>query len=422
MSNYDVIVIGGGPGGYVAAIRAAQLGGKVLLIEKDKVGGTCLNRGCIPTKALIAPIKLFEKIKKADSFGITSPNPTIDWPKVVERKDQIVTKIVKGVEFLLKKNGVEVVQGEGVVIGPGHVKTESRDASSQAIILATGSTPASIPGITLDGKQFFTSDEILDLKEVPSKLDVVGGGVIGLHFAYIFSALGSQVTIYEALPDILDGVDKEVVALVKRILGRKKVEIKTNTRFTKEMSCGKTLICVGRIPAQKDLEVNEKMETKTPGIYAVGDLVSKKLFAHVAYEQGVVAAENAMAGNKTFNYNCVPYAIYTHPEVAGVGLTSTEAGSRAKIGKFPYAALGIAQAMGEIEGFIKVIADENNKILGVHIIGDEATTLIGAATIAVKNSLKLEQLAEVFQAHPSYPEGLHEAILSSLKKGLHSIH
>ena len=427
MSNYDVIVIGGGPGGYVAAIRAAQLGAKVLLIEKDKVGGTCLNRGCIPTKALIASIKLFEKIKKADSFGITAPNPSIDWPKVVERKDQIVDKIVKGVEFLLKKNGVEIIQGEGKVVGEGKVeivsrKAEKQIAESRKIILATGSSPASIPGITLDGEKFVSSDEMLDLKEIPSKLDVVGGGVIGLHFAYIFSALGSQVTIYEALPDILAGVDEEVVALVKRILGRKKVEIKTNTRFTKEMSCGKTLICVGRIPAQKDLKVNDKMETETPGVYAVGDLISKKLFAHVAYEQGVVAAENAMGKDKTFNYDCVPYAIYIHPEVAGVGLTSTEAGSRAKIGKFPYAALGIAQAMGEIEGFIKVIADENNKILGVHIIGDEATTLIGAATIAVKNSLKLEQLADAFQAHPSYPEGLHEAILSSLKKGLHSIH
>jgi len=421
MSKYDVIVIGGGPGGYVAAIRAAQLGGKVLLIEKDKVGGTCLNRGCIPTKALIASIKLFEKIRKADSFGITSPNPTIDLPKVVERKDQIVTKIVKGVEFLLKKNGVEIIQGEGKVVGEGKVEIKKVDSSkllvvSRKLILATGSTPASIPGITLDGKQFFTSDEMLDLKEVPPKLDVVGGGVIGLHFAYIFATLGSQVTIYEALPDILAGVDEEVVALVKRILGRKKIEIKTNTKFTKEMSRGKTLICVGRKPAQKDLKVNDKMETETPGVYAVGDLISQKLFAHVAYEQGIVAAENAMGGSKTYNYDSVPYAIYTHPEVAGVGLTTG-----AKIGKFPYAALGIAQAMGEIEGFVKVIADETNKIIGVHIVGDEATTLIGAATIAVKNGLTLDQLASAFQAHPSYPEGLHEAILSSLKKGLHSI-
>ncbi|PIS31086.1 dihydrolipoyl dehydrogenase [Candidatus Saganbacteria bacterium CG08_land_8_20_14_0_20_45_16] len=420
MSAYDLIVIGGGPGGYVAAIRAAQLGGKVLLIEKDKVGGTCLNRGCIPTKALIASIKLFEKIKKAESFGITSPTPTIDWAKIVERKDQIVAKIVKVVKFLLKKNRVEVIQGEGAIVGPGQVKVGSRDVQSQAIILATGSVPASIPGIILDGQQFVSSDEMLDLKAVPPKLDVVGGGVIGLHFAYIFATLGSEVTIYEALPDILAGVDEEVVALVKRQLKRKKIEVKAGTKFTKEMSCGKTLICVGRKPAQKEITVNEKMETITPGVYAIGDLVAKKMFAHVAYEQGVIAAENAMGKDRTYNYDCVPYAIYTNPEIAGVGLTSTEAGPTAKIGKFPYAALGIAQAMGEIEGFIKVIADKDNKLLGVHIIGEEATTLIGAATLALKNGLKVNQLAETFQAHPSYPEGLHEASLATLGLTIHT--
>ncbi|MFA6548540.1 MAG: FAD-dependent oxidoreductase [Candidatus Margulisiibacteriota bacterium] len=419
MSKYDIIVIGGGPGGYVAAIRAAQLGAKVALVEKDKVGGTCLNHGCIPTKAIIASIKLFEKIQKADSFGISCPTPTIDLAKVIERKDQIVGKLIKGVENLLQKNGVEVIQGEGILTKPGHVKIGSRDVQSQAIILATGSTPASIPSITFDGRQFLTSDDILSLKQVPEKLDVVGGGVIGLHFAYIFSALGSQVTIYEALPEILPGVDDEIVAMIKRILKRKKIEIKTNTKFEAGMSCGKSLICVGRKPAQTGIEVNEKMETKTPGVYAVGDVVSKKMFAHVAYEQGVIAAENAMGGNKTFSYAYVPYGIYTQPEIAGVGLTEKEAGSNAKVGKFPYAALGIAQAMGEIEGFIKVISDENGKLLGVHIIGEEATTLIGAATLALRNGLKVDQLAETFQAHPSYPEGLHEAALGALAKSLH---
>ena len=425
MLKYDVIVIGGGPGGYVAAIRAAQLGAKVLLVEKDKVGGTCLNHGCIPTKAIIASIKLFEKIQKADSFGISCPTPTIDLANVIERKDQIVAKLIKGVETLLQKNGVEVIQGEGKVVEPGKIEIKNtehgtQNTESRKIILATGSSPASIPSVQFDGKQFLTSDDILNLKQVPEKLDVVGGGVIGLHFAYIFSALGSQVTIYEALPEILSGVDDEIVTMVKRILKRKKIEIKTGTKFEAGMSCGKTLICVGRKPAQIGIEVNERMETKTPGVYAVGDVISQKLFAHVAYEQGIVAAENAMGGNKTFSYAYVPYGIYTHPEVAGVGLTEKEAGPKAKIGKFPYAALGIAQAMGEVEGFIKVVADENGKLLGVHIIGEEATTLIGAATLALRSGLRVDQLAETFQAHPSYPEGLHEASLAALKRSLHS--
>lgn len=426
MSQYDIIVIGGGPGGYVAAIRAAQLGAKVLLVEKDKVGGTCLNRGCIPTKAIIASIKLFEKIQKADSFGLSCPTPTIDLAKVIERKDQIVDKLVKGIEFLLKKNGVEIIYGTAKVSSQNKIEVQTVNGQwsmvyGQKLILATGSSPASIPGIQFDSKQFLTSDDILDLKEVPEKLDVVGGGIIGLHFAYIFAALGTQVTIYEALPDILHGVDEEVVVLMRRILKRKNVEIMTNTKFTKEMSCGKTLICVGRKPNPPGLEVNAKMETKTAGVYAVGDVISQKMLAHVAYEQGVIAAENAMGGNKAFSYAYVPYGIYTHPEVAGVGLTEKEAGGKAKIGKFPYAALGIAQAMGEVEGFIKVVADENGKLLGVHIIGEEATTLIGTATLALRNGLKVDQLAETFQAHPSYPEGLHEASLAALKRSLHSI-
>jgi dihydrolipoamide dehydrogenase len=426
MSKYDIIVIGGGPGGYVAAIRAAQLGAKVLLVEKDKVGGTCLNHGCIPTKAIIASIKLFEKIQKADSFGITCPTPSIDLAKVIERKDQIVSKIVKGVELLLQKNGVEVIYGEGKVVGEGKVEIKNtehgtQNTESRKIILATGSSPTPIPGITFDGQQFLTSDEMLNLKQVPDKLDVVGGGVIGLHFAYIFSVLGSQVTIYEALPEILPGVDDEIVAMIKRILKRKKVEIKTATKFTAAMSCDKTLICVGRKPIPPGIEVNEKMETKKPGIYAVGDVVSQKMFAHVAYEQGVIAAENVMGGNKTFSYAYVPYGIYTQPEIAGVGLTEKEAGSKAKVGKFPYAAMGIAQAMGEIEGFIKVVSDENGNLLGVHIIGEEATTLIGAATLALRNGIKIDQLAETFQAHPSYPEGLHEASLAALQRALHTI-
>ena len=434
--KFDLAILGGGPGGYVAAIRAAQLGAKVALIEKDKVGGTCLNRGCIPTKAIIACVNLYEKIQKAESFGIIAGNISIDFKKVIERKNEIIAKLVKGVEFLLEKNRVEVIRGNGAVREPGLIKTGSRDVQSRAIILATGSSPACLPGLNFDKEKYLSSDDVLEYSPMPEKLDIVGGGVIGIHFAMIYSALGCEVIVYEALPEILPEVDEEAVALIKRILKRRKVTILTGARFEPSKSSGKTLICVGRTPNLVGLEnlnlkmekrsvwVNEKMETSVPGVYAVGDLASKKMFAHVAYEQGVIAAENALGGNRAYDYECVPYGIYTHPEIGAVGLTEKAARAKhlnVKIGKFPFAALGMAQAMGEIEGFIKVISDEKGKILGVHIIGDEATDLIGGATMAIRNGLTVDQLAETFQSHPSYPEGLQEAALSALKRGLHSL-
>jgi dihydrolipoamide dehydrogenase len=428
MSKYDIIIIGGGPGGYVAAIRAAQLGAKVALIEKDKLGGTCLNRGCIPTKALLACTTLYDKIHRAESFGLTTKKVTIDWQRVVERKDKIVEKLVKGVELLIRKNNIEFIHGEAKVLEPGKVEVQIADSGKQIVesrklILATGSSPASIPGIT--------SDDPFTYSPISPITNIVGGGVIGLHLAMIYSSMGSAVTIYEALPEILSGVDDEIVALIKRILARRKVQILTNGRFEAGKASGKTFVCVGRVPNTKGLEalnlkleVNERMETSIPGVFAIGDLISKKLFAHVASEQGIIAAENALGGNRTFNYDCVPYGIYTSPEIGAVGLTEKEARVKyqnIKIGKFPFGALGIAQAMGEIEGFIKVVTDENGALLGVHIIGPEATTLIGSATLALKNGLTVDQLAGTIQAHPTFPEGLHEAALTALKQSLHSL-
>ena len=434
MADYDVVVLGGGPGGYAAAIRASQLGAKALLIEKDKVGGTCLNKGCIPTKAIIACTSFYEKIQKAESFGISAGAPTIDFAKVIERKNTIVAKIVKNLHKLIEQNGIEIISGNGVVKEPGLIKVDNRDVQSRAIILATGSVPSCLPGLSFDKQQFLCSDDALELKEAPKQITIVGGGVIGIHFASIYSALGAAVTIYEALPEILPGIDEEVMAQVKRILGRKQVKILTNTLYDPAKAEGKTLICVGRTANVMGLEalglklekrsvsVNEKMETSVKGVYAAGDVCSRTMLAHVAYEQGAIAAENALGGQRTFNYDCIPLGIYTQPEIGAVGLTeqgAREKGVRVKVGKFPFGALGIAQAMGEIEGFVKVVADEKNKILGVHIIGPEATSLIGTACLAIKNNLTVEQLAETFQAHPSYPEGLQEAALSALKRAVH---
>ena len=427
MSQYDITIIGGGPGGYIAAIRAAQLGAKVALIEKDKVGGTCLNRGCIPTKAIIACTDLFEKIKRAENFGINTGTASIDLVKVIERKDKIVEKSVKGVEFLLQKNKIEIIYGEGIAKEPGLTKVGSRDVQSQATILATGSSPTQLPGLEFDGKKFISSAQALQLKQIPKQINIIGGGVIGVEFASIFSAMGSSVTIYELLPDILTGVDQEIVAYIKRVFKRRKVNILTDTKFIADKAAEVNLVCVGRSPSLaglenlkldmvgKQIKVNEKMETSLTNVYAAGDLVSKKMLAHAAYEQGVIAAENALGGKRTFNYDYVPAAIFTHPEIASVGKLE------GKTGKFNYAAMGIAQAKGETEGFVKVVADDSGKLLGVHIIGPDATNLIGAAAIALRNGLTVEQLAETFQAHPTYMEGLEEAALSVLKRSLHQI-
>ncbi len=426
--KYDVAIIGAGPGGYVAAIRAAQLGASVALIEKDKVGGTCLNRGCIPTKALLACVGLYSQFQKAENFGITASNITIDLNKVIERKNKIIEKLVKGVEFLLQKNKIDLIHGEGKIREPGIIEItnsegQKSDVRCQKTILALGSSPASLPGLDFDHKQFLSSDDILNLTEIPQKLDIIGGGVIGIHFAYMFASLGTEVTVFEALPEILTGIDNEIVALAKRILSRKNIKFVTGTRFSKDQSCGKTLICVGRRLNGEKIQVNDKMETNIKDVYAIGDLVSIKQFAHVASEQGIIAAENAMGANKIFNYDCVPYTIYTNPEIASVGLNEVQAREKysdIKIGKFPLGALGIAQALGEIEGFAKIISDKNNNILGAHIIGAEANTIIGAAVVAIKNKLTVDQLAETIEAHPSFPEGLQEAALSALGRSIHS--
>ncbi|MBU0573818.1 MAG: FAD-dependent oxidoreductase [Candidatus Margulisiibacteriota bacterium] len=408
--KYDVIVIGGGPAGYIAAIRAAQLGKKVLLIEKDKLGGTCLNRGCIPTKAIIASINLYNKLPLLKRYGLSACDIKIDMKAVIERKDRIVARLCRGVEHLLKQNKVEVVFGEGKLIDQENITVGSQNFATRKIIIATGSSPIELPGMPFDGKQFFSSSDVLGWTDIPKALDIVGGGVIGVEFAYIYSSLGTEINLYEALPALLNGMDKDLSKSAEDLLKRKRVNLKLDTPFKKEMSCGRSLICVGRKPNKINLPATKDI------VYA-GDASGGIMLAHAAYEQGMLAAEG-----KSWDQKNIPMAVYTHPEIGSVGVTEKEAGDRAAVSKFPLSALGYANAIGETEGFVKIVADKNSEeLLGIHIFGSGASDLLSAATLAVKKGLKAGELGSIFQAHPSLGEGLQEAALGIVKKSLHSM-
>jgi dihydrolipoamide dehydrogenase len=438
MPKYDIIVIGGGPGGYTAAIRAAQLGAKVALIEKDQVGGTCLNRGCIPTKAILESTKLFAKIKKADQFGISVSSPTLDWAKVIDRKNRIISRLVKGVAFLLKQHKIDVIKGSAKVLSPKEV--EVIDSSGhrllitdyRSLILATGSEPAEVPGYPVDCKTLLNCTQALELKELPKKVTIIGGGVMGVEFATFFSEAGAKVTIVEMLDRILPTEDPEVSQELTKIFKRKGIKIVTSHQSSvisnqspppppiTDYRLPITILTVGR--KIDKIEVNERMETKTPGVYAVGDMTGIAMLAHVAMAQGKVAAENAMGGNATMDYSAVPWCIFTNPEITRVGLITNNLQLTTKTARFPFQALGKAQVMGETEGFIKIISEENTgRILGATIMGPNATDLIGELTLAIRNNLTVKQLIDTLHAHPTLHEGILEAAENIFGRAIHLI-
>lgn len=436
-SKYDIAILGGGPGGYSAAIRASQLGAKVCVIEKSELGGTCLNRGCIPTKSILASIELFSKIKRAHDFGIDIEKFTINMDKVIERKNRIVNRLVKGVEYLLKQNKIDLIKGEGRFKEPGNI--EIRDSKleirAEKIILATGSEPMDIPGFEIDGKKIINSNHILDLKDVPKTMEILGCGVIGLQFARIYSELGTKVNICEALPKVLTMIDEEVTNSLIGIVKKKQIEINMNVRLSKPSGKEITLVAAGRKVNTEGFEklgvkmnrkyiaVNERMETNLPGVFAVGDITGINMLAHVAYAQGKVAAEVACNKDSKIDYTVVPMCIYTDPEVSAVGLTESQAkekGFEVKIGKFPFTALGKARTIDETEGFVKIVADaKTDKVLGVHIIGPQATMLIPEAAMAIKLGAKAEDIASTIHAHPTLSEAVQEAAESIFGKAIH---
>lgn len=447
--DYKVLVIGGGPGGYAAAIRASQLGAKVALVEKDEVGGTCLNWGCIPTKALVAGAETLHKIRQAEEFGISVGEVTINFVKLMERKDAVVNKLVSGVQYLLKKNKIELIRGTAKLAGMGKVMVNlneggSREIEAEDIILATGTRPALIPAFGYDGERVITSNEALVLKEIPGEMLIIGGGVIGCEFACIFAEMGCKVTIVEAMPTILPLVERDAARQMQTLLKKKGITIKTKVKIEKvekneekvtalleggeAISADKILISIGRTMNTSDLGleelgiglgqrgevvVNEYLATSVPGIYAIGDITGKIQLAHVASAQAMVAVDNIMGQARKMNYNVVPNCIFTMPEVAGVGLTiqqCEEQGIKPKVGKFPFMASGKAATMGETDGFVKILADpENDKVLGVHIVGPHATDLIAEAALAIELGATVEQITKVIHAHPTLSETILEA-------------
>jgi dihydrolipoamide dehydrogenase len=462
---YDVVIIGSGPGGYVAAIRAGQLGLKVAIVEKDdRFGGTCLLRGCIPTKALLFNAKLYQQFLNAKEFGITYKDLALDLKVVQQRKNKIVLKNAKGVEFLLKKNKVETVRGYGSLASPTSVLVKSptgeeKTLETRHVILATGSEPKIFPNINVDGKHVITNNEALELESVPKSMVVIGAGAVGVEFASIYSRFGSKITLVEMLPQILPFEDSEVAAELEKIFRKQGITVMTNTSLEKldlmkdgvsvtvkntvdgkviSIEAEKALIAVGRAPntANIGLEkvgiqternfvlINDYMQTNVSSVYAIGDIVPKPQLAHMASFEAHVAVEH-IAGHhpRPINYDLCPSCTYCDPEVASVGISEKKAlerGRRVKVGRFPFMAIAKAGIVGEPEGFVKIVSDAKfGEILGVQIIGPHATDVIAEACVAMTMEATAEDLALTIHAHPTIAEAMGEAAHAAFDLPIH---
>ena len=454
-SAYDVVVIGGGPAGYVAAIKAAQVGGKVAIVEKSELGATCVNRGCIPTKAYLHNAEIIEGVKHAAGRGIMIENPnfTVDMDKVLGMKSKVVKKLVGGVGALLKSNGVDVFKGVGTITKDKNVLVNGEKlVETDKIIFAGGSKVSriNIPG--MDSKLVMTSDDILELNEVPETLAVIGGGVVGVELGQAFSTFGSKVTVVEMMDRIVPGMDAEVSNTLRTALEKKGMTIMTSTKLQEivekdgklhiklegkeDLVVDRALLSIGRVPdlegigeVEFELErgrikVDEFMETSVKGIYAPGDINGTKMLAHAAFRMGEVAAENAVNGNHhVAKLDLTPAAIYTMPEVAMVGLTEEQAREKydISVGKFSFAANGRAIASDEDFGFIKVIADKKyGEILGVHIIGPAAAEIINEASSIMEMEITVEEMLKTIHGHPTYSEVMYEAFADVLGLAVHA--
>lgn len=452
--SYNVIVIGGGPAGYVAAIKAAQLGAKVAIVEKSTFGGTCLNQGCIPTKTYLKNGEIIEGVEMAAARGINfeSPKFTVDMPKVVQYKNAVVKKLTTGVEVLLRSNGVDIFRGTAKINkNKDVVVDDSKVIKGDKIILAGGSKVSriNIPGI--DHPNVLTSDDILSLQELPETLVIIGGGVIGIEMAQAYSTLGTKITVIEMMDRIIPSVDHEVSEELEKLLKKKGMKIMTSTKITEiadekgkvkvkteagdSIVADKALISIGRVPdmdgigdVQFEMErgkikVDRYMETSVKGIYAPGDINGIKMLAHVAFRMGEVAAENAVKGNhRELKLHSTPSVVYTYPEVAMVGLTEEQAREKfdIRVGRFNFSANGRALASGETAGFVKVIADNKyGEILGVHVFGPTAAEIINQASLIVEMEITVDEVIKTIYGHPTYSEALFEACADVLGEAVH---
>ena len=459
MTDYDLVVIGAGPGGYVAAIRGSQLGLKTAVVERDAVGGICLNWGCIPSKALLRNAEVIHLIQRADEFGITFDNVSYDFGKAIDRSRRVVKHLTKGVEVLLKKNKVEHFKGEALLKDREtiEIKKTGQTLSTKNIIIATGARAKTLPMLSIDGEVVITSREALDLRQVPSSVAIVGGGATGVEFAYLYRAYGSEVTVVELLSHLVPLEDEEVSQHLERAFDKQGIKAMTGSQVTgfskngdkarvkvatpageEEIECEKVLVSVGvqgniedlgleelGIEADKGfIKIDDKMMTSVPGIYAIGDVTGKLLLAHVASAQGVAAVET-IAGEETpaLDYSLMPRATYCQPQVASFGLTEQQAreqGLDIKIGRFPFQASGKALALGETEGMVKLVVDNSlGEIVGVHMIGAEVTELLGEMSLARLLESTTQEVGWLVHSHPTLSETLKEAALAADGRAIH---
>jgi dihydrolipoamide dehydrogenase len=455
--DYKVAVLGGGPGGYAAAIRASQLGMSVILIERAKLGGTCLNWGCIPTKAILSCTDVLHKIKNSGEFGISVENISFDLERIIARKRDIVTSLVEGLDKLFKMRKIEIVRENGALSGANGITTASgRKITAENIILATGSEPLEIPCFNIDHKNVITSNDALELETVPEKMLVIGGGVVGCEFAGIFNELGSKITIVEMLDYLLPTEDNQVSRTIQTSFKKAGIDFKLKTKVEaveiesegsirvrlsdgSEDIYSKVLAAGGRSVntsgngfseagiefERKFIKINENMQTNIPNIYAIGDITGKMMLAHAATAQGLCAVAHIAGNPKILDYSSIPSAIFTNPEIASVGEREQDlktGGIPYKVSRFSFAANGKAKGLGETEGFVKILTDETGeKLLGAHIAGPHASDLLAELVLVKENKLSLHALTNTVHSHPTLSECVLEAAEGIFKMSIHSV-
>lgn len=469
--EYDVVILGGGTGGYVAAIRASQLGLKVAIVEKEKLGGTCLHQGCIPSKALLRSAEVYKQTKEAASFGIDAGTPTVNFLKVQERKEEIINRLHKGVQSLMKKGKIDVYEGIGRILGPsifspvaGTISVERNDGEENTmlipknVVIATGSRPRTLPGLEFDGEKVLSSDDALQLEQLPKSILIVGGGVIGIEWASMLNDFDVDVTVIEYADRILPTEDVDISREMTRMLKKKGIKVVTNAKVlpeslqindevsisaevkeqTKTFTAEKMLVSVGRQPNVENIgientdiviengaiKVNNFYQTKESHIYAIGDVIGGMQLAHVASHEGIIAVEHIAGQNPNpLIYENISTCVYSNPEVAKVGLTEKQAieqGFEVKVGKFPFQAVGKALVYGEANGFVKIIADKKtDDLLGVHMIGPHVTDMISEAGLAKVLDATPWEIAQTIHPHPSLSEAIGEAALAVDGKQIH---